>query len=268
MASRIPKTTYLLIFSVLLQTVHALSVPYRRARYTLNENAFTWNDNCNDPNPQNTAETKRTAVERALIGSFELNDESWNRFSTVTWPRIKNTEVPDDDQEYINTHDPAYVPGSFYFSWLDSRAFGPITNSLRWATRYVQLFALDSSEDGRTKVQNVLQALSERANADPGTNNRPDDAKIELRCGDTWVDDGVDACKNAAGTGSAAATESDPDEETSTINFCPRFFTQPRFDQLRTQSAEYIQNLYHDKDYMGTDGTWDISSWTLLKTSY
>lgn len=93
-----------------------------------------------------------------------------------------------------------------------------------------------------------------RANAKPGENDR-DDTELKIGCADKWMDaDGQDSCRNGYGTGSAAATESHSDDSTSTINFCPRFFTLPRFDQLKSKDAAAIQKLYHSEKYLGTDG--------------
>ncbi|KAJ5893223.1 SGNH hydrolase [Penicillium taxi] len=186
--------TYLLTVFVLLHAVHG-SVIDRRTQYTLNKNAITWNKNCDAANPKNKQETKRAAVERAWVGALELSSTAWNRFNTVTWPRIKQTQLTEDAQQYIYLHDPG-----------------------------------------------------------PGKNGRPKDAELEISCADTWEEeDGSDACMNSAGTGSVAWTDSDSDEETSTINFCPSFWAQPRFDKLKSESAAKIQSRYQDMDYMGTD---------------
>lgn len=108
MGARIHTIICLLILlqATLLPSVHALSVLNPRGPLVLKEGVVKWQKNCNDPNPKNSRETKRQAVERAWSGALELNHGAWKRFDQVTWPRIERTQVDKKSQEYINKYDP------------------------------------------------------------------------------------------------------------------------------------------------------------------
>lgn len=109
MVARTSTLLHLLILLpvVLLQSVHARSIPRPRDQFALKEGVVTWDATCNEPNPKNQQETKRQAVERAWAGALELIHGAWGRFDRETWPRIEQTQVEEDEQEYIDQHDPA-----------------------------------------------------------------------------------------------------------------------------------------------------------------
>ena len=75
----------------------------------MNLNGIIWDSSCDEKNPQNPAETKKTAVMRAWAGALELIDVAWTRFHTQTRPIIRNEALTTEQQAEINRIDPAQV---------------------------------------------------------------------------------------------------------------------------------------------------------------
>lgn len=109
MTARFNLTLLLLLQASLLDFVTGLGLHKRDGQYFMNQDGITWDASCNDPNPKNEQETKRTAVQRAWVGGLELIDVTWTRFNTVTWPTIQKEELSLEEQLHINQQDPGSV---------------------------------------------------------------------------------------------------------------------------------------------------------------
>lgn len=101
MMARLLIQAALLILSQLvwLESVHA--------NHNMTLNGVTWDDSCTQQkNPENKAETKQAAVQRAWAGALELIDSAWTRFEQTHAILVK-TQLDEADQKAINKHDPA-----------------------------------------------------------------------------------------------------------------------------------------------------------------
>ncbi|KAJ5578385.1 Metalloproteases (zincins) catalytic [Penicillium hispanicum] len=240
------KFILLLLWQVLgLQFVTGLSIPKRDGQYSMNQNGITWDASCDKPNPQNGQETRRMAVQRAWVGALELIDTAWTRFNTVTWPTVKEVKLNSIAQQHINQHDPGSV---VFLLFCLSSHLTLVTNHQAWMDSYVQFFALDSSADGTMQIQRILRNLATKLNSDPGTSGRESNTQVVISCKDSFMYDGVEHCEE-----DWAATRSEINEPSSTINFCPSFFGLPRFDQLKSGSQDAVRAEYHSDQYTGTD---------------
>ena len=132
---------------------------------------------------------------------------------------------------------------------LNACSVGSVSNDFL-GHRYALFFAFESSENGQTSIRNMLDNLQERANANRGTYGRPKGIAglIEIGCGDKYA--GLNICEDDW----AAITISPEDSLEVFLNFCPRFWSRPRFDELKHAAAADVYDLYKNPGYSGTDG--------------
>ena len=127
---------------------------------------------------------------------------------------------------------------------------------------YALLFGFESSENGQNSIKFVLHSLRYSANVNLGTNNRPAgvEGTIEIGCAATYA--GVNICE-----GGRAVVLSADDGYEEFMNFCPAFWSVPRFDQLKNAPAADVYNLYKNPRYSGTDGMSKSLKRGLVKTN-
>lgn len=73
---------------------------------TLNPYGITWDPSCRDRNPENKAETKQFAVERAWSGALELSESAWDRFQHTS-KKLRQGPLSEEVQRTMNKDDPA-----------------------------------------------------------------------------------------------------------------------------------------------------------------
>lgn len=78
----------------------------KNVQYAMNLNGVQWDKSCAQPNPNQKGETRQDAVMHAWAGALELASDAWDRYNTITYPKLKE-DLPYYLRIEINQNDPA-----------------------------------------------------------------------------------------------------------------------------------------------------------------